>query len=128
MWAPAPAAIGLWFSERHDELSGGQSRGMREVCRGRKDRNGEGQEGCPGRQTVCADREGHPLDPRSDCAEGGGGPDASCEGAGSSSGWQGLGVGVQPAPVTGQLAEELEVVWLLLCHLSPPCWLPPSAM
>jgi len=83
------------------------------VCQGRKDRNGEGQEGCPARRTVCADREGRPLDPRSDCAEGGGGPDALCEGAANSSGWQGLGVDVQPAPVTGQLAEELEGVLLL---------------
>ena len=98
------------------------------MCRGRKDRNGEGQEGCPGRRTVCADREGRPLDPHSDCAEGGGGPDASCGGAGSSFGLQGLVVGVQLVPGTGQLAEELEGVWLLLCHLSLSCWLPPSAM
>ena len=84
------------------------------MCQGRKDRNGEGQEGCPARRTVCADREGRPLDPHSDCAEGGGGRDAWCEeGAASSSGWQGQGVDVQPAPVTGQLAEELEEVSLL---------------
>ena len=99
------------------------------MCQGRKDRNGEGREGCPATRTVCADREGRPLDPRSDCAEGDGGQlDASCEVAASSSGWQGLGVDVQPAPETGRLAEGLEGVWLLLCHLSLPCWLQPSAM
>ena len=80
------------------------------MCQERKDRNGEEQEGCPARRNVCADREDHPLHPRSDCAVGGGGQDASCEGAASSSGWKGPEVDTRPAPVTGQLAEELEGV------------------
>ena len=72
------------------------------MCRGRRDRNGGGQEECPARRTVCADREGRPLDPHSDCAVGGGGLGVSCQAAASSSGWKGLRVDVRPVPETGR--------------------------